>query len=114
VKKKLSYIVSRQIRVVFLNAVVKDGHDHSSSCEALSPGLLNIQISVTGIILQGKRLLSLTITKILNASSLEVGFYFPLAKANVGLRKAPVCDTEEHEPFWEEGELTHNLTETSQ
>jgi len=98
--------------VVFLNAVVKDGHNHSSSCEALSPGLLNIQISVTGIILQGKRLL--TITKILNASSLEVGFYFPLAKANVVLRKAPVCDTEEHEPFWEEGELTHNLTETSQ
>lgn len=40
----LTYIIDDEVRMVFLNAIVQDSHDYTSSCVALSPGYFGVQV----------------------------------------------------------------------
>lgn len=48
----MTYIIADKVRVVFLYAIVQDGHHYVSSCVALSPGYFSIQVLVRWVGLQ--------------------------------------------------------------
>lgn len=48
----LTNIISDEIRVVFLDAVVQYSHNYTSSCVALSPGFFGIQVLMHWVGLQ--------------------------------------------------------------
>lgn len=49
-----AHIVLDEVWVVLLDAVVQDGHHHSSSCEALLPGPLGVQVVAVRVVLLSK------------------------------------------------------------
>lgn len=48
----MTCIIADEVGVVFLNAIVQDGHHYASSRVALGPGYLSIQVLVRWVGLQ--------------------------------------------------------------
>lgn len=51
-KAKVTCIIADEVGVVFLNAIVQDGHHYTPSCVALSPGYFSIKVLVRWVGLQ--------------------------------------------------------------